>query len=156
MGCEKSGFSILDFSEGSESVGKEMNIQEVQKVKESLSMLDEFKGSCHEEPFYPTVKDLAQLQNDVAAILDRYMDFLREWGEGNILFTHDDASRIPNAASMGKGKNAPAYKDNIDEEYIYRLWKENRPIREIARIVGCAPDTVKRRILKLEHRLENK
>lgn len=135
---------------------KKMNIQEVEKVIKRLSVLKEFKAYCEEDPFLPSPGELLQLQEDISEMLHSYMDFLREWDAGNLVLGQDDAHKIKNPESQRMGKNAPAYKDSIDEKLIYSLWKDGVPINEIARRVKCSPHTVKRRILNLLHGLEDR
>ena len=133
---------------------KSMNIYEVQKVIKKLSVLDSLKRYCNDDPFAPSAKELTQLQADVTAMLKNYMDFLREWDAGDLVMKVDDAVIISNPDSSKKGKNAPAYKADIDEQMIYQLWNRNVSIRKIAEQVNCSPDTVKRRLVKMQHGLK--
>ena len=94
-----------------------MNIYEVQKVIKRLSVLDSFKRYCADDPFAPSAKELTQLQEDVTAMLNSYMNFLREWDAGDLVMKVNNTVTISNPDSNRMGKNAPAYKDDID---VYR------------------------------------
>ena len=133
---------------------KSMNIYEVQKVIKKLSVLDSLKRYCNDDPFAPSVKELTQLQADVTAMLKSYMDFLREWDAGDLVMKVNDTVTISNPDSNRMGKNAPAYKDDIDEQLIYQLWNKGMSLRKIAEQANCSPDTVKRRLVKMEHGLK--
>lgn len=133
---------------------KSMNIYEVQKVIKRLSALDSFKRYCADDPFAPSAKELTQLQEDVTAMLRSYMNFLREWDAGDLVMKVNDTVTISNPDSNRMGKNAPAYKDDIDEQLIYQLWNKGMSLRKIAEQANCSPDIVKRRLVKMEHGLK--
>lgn len=94
-----------------------------------------------------TYEDVKELKDEIVPMLNDYRHWLQEYEDGNIQL---------NKSVYMKGENAPAYKKTIDEELIYKLWKMRKSIREIARQVGCSPDTVKRRIAKMQHREEKR
>ena len=76
--------------------------------------------------------------------------------KGELLLKLGDTPIPANIGDAGIEEHAPAYKHNIDNGEIYRLWKKGTSIRKIAKQVGCSPDTVKRRIYSMEHGFKNK
>lgn len=47
-----------------------------------------------------------------------------------------------------QGKNAHAYKHGLDNQKIYSLKVEGKSYREIGRLLGCSPNTVRNRLNK--------
>ena len=54
------------------------------------------------------------------------------------------------------GKNAHAYKAELDNLRMLDLWGEGKTLREIAQAMGCSPSTVKNRLDRLLGRQSNK
>lgn len=135
-------------------MGKELNILEVQKVIDRLKVLNVLKDCWKENPFAPSGDEITELQETITDMLNSYMDFLKEYQAGNLILKVDDTVGPANPASARRGKNAPAYKDSIDNDLIYKLWCAGESVNKIAKQAKCSPDSVKRRLAELQHGME--
>lgn len=52
----------------------------------------------------------------------------------------------------GYGKDAHAYKADIDNVVIMQQREEGKTLREIAELFGCSPSTIRNRLIKLQMR----
>lgn len=125
------------------------DIREVQKAIDGLAILNVLREYSGDDPFIPCGAEIAQLQDAITAMLQNYKQFLNAFDAGELLLDIGGTMVAANPASGASGKNAPAYKADIDTNLIYKLWKKGIPINEIARQAHCSPDTVKRRISKM-------
>jgi len=144
---------------------KEMDIYKIGKLKKDVISLLKYAHTQSEkcekgdeyDPFleyWPN--EIEAIQTDLSSVLDRYMMFLQEWNSGVLQYC-DDAEGIrieANPTSRYNGKNAPAYKGDINAKKIYNLFKQGKSYREIERLTGYSRDLIKRRIL--EFQLEQK
>ena len=48
-----------------------------------------------------------------------------------------------------QGKNAHAYKHDLDNKKMYNLYQEGKSYHEIGQLMGCSPSTVRNRLQKL-------
>lgn len=138
---------------------KPMKVEEVRKklqsivtnLKYAFDVIDEAeKKGIPAVLVTTTYNDILKLQGELVPILEAYEDFLNMFANGEIMY-NTGSGFIPWTQSESlTGKNAPAYKHNINEKLMYQLYKENVSINEIARRVGCSADTVKRRIYKIK------
>lgn len=147
---------------GSGKHGKKWNPMEVEKsikelkyAVENLEYVFEMMDKAEEAGLYSplvtvTYGDIVELSDKLTALLKEYEQFLNDLQDGRIMYDSGNGI-IPYRQSKSLiGKNAPAYKHNINERLMYQLYKDNISINEIARRVGCSPDTVKRRIYKMK------
>ena len=128
-----------------------MDMMEVQKVIGRLKILNALKDCWKDDPFVPSGDEITELQESVTAMLNSYMDFLKEYHAGNLLLKVDDTVGPANLASGSRGKNAPAYRADINNDLIYKLWSEGVSLNKIAEQAHCSPDTVKRRLVEMRH-----
>ena len=85
--------------------------------------------------------------DEVEAIIDETIYLLEKY---STLLT--EKTQTAETVSSGD-KRPPAYRLDIDANKIYELHQQGKSMREIARQMGCAADTVKRRIEEIEQRL---
>lgn len=122
-------------------------VRNLKKVFESLEF----------DPFIEVeYKDVVDLHNKIKPMLNEYYGYMVMMRKGELLLKLGDTPIPANIGDAGIEEHAPAYKHNIDNGEIYRLWKKGTSIRKIAKQVGCSPDTVKRRIYSMEHGFKNK
>lgn len=81
-----------------------------------------------------------------------YQFYMSEFEDGNLFINIDGRAIQGNPSSRWSGENAPAYKPNLNGAVMYQMWKEGLSLNKIARHFQCSPDTVKRRISKMQQR----
>lgn len=141
---------------------EENNTVKVEKAIEKLNTIvrqlkivfdDAIKNDY--DPFVEvSYEEVEELRDEIMPMLKDYKHWLQEYEEGNIQLNLDGEAIQLNQPVYGRGENAPAYKKSIDEKLIYKLWCRNISINEIARRAGCSADTVKRRMKKIQLRIE--
>lgn len=125
----------------------------VVELGEVFRAIDEDEDNPH--PFVTVeYEDMKELRDELIPLLKDYKHWLQEYEDGNMQLNIDGEAVQLNQPVYGRGENAPAYKKSIDEKMIYKLWCKNISINEIARRVGCSADTVKRRMKKIQLRIE--
>lgn len=131
----------------------EKAIDKMNKVVRQLNTV--FQAVEKDDPFIEIeYEEVLQFKEELLRLLKDYKYMMHEYEEGNIGFVFDGETVQANPSAYRSGENAPAYKKSIDEALLYKFWLNGVSLREIARRVGCSPDTVKRRISKIEHRIE--
>lgn len=143
-------------------MNKELNPMEVAKSMEKFEhMIRELKYTFEaidiaekEGISYPfatvTYAEVVELSEELITHLREHEQFLNDMRNGFIMLNTGEEAITMKSSNSLTGENAPAYKRNIDEKLMYQLFKERVSINEIARRVGCSPDTVKRRIYKMK------
>jgi len=89
-------------------------------------------------------------------MLQEYEELCNSFADGDILINTETHKIQANPAAFRSGESAPAFKKDIDEEKIYQLHKSGLSLNKIAKLVGCSPDTVKRRIYKKQQEEKKK
>ena len=132
------------------------DIESLERMVKQLKTVFELE-QVQDDPFVEIeYKDVVALYNKIKSMLDDYYRYTILFRRGCLLFKSDNIVIPANTWDAGIEEHAPAYKHNIDNGEIYRLWKKGTSIRKIAKQVGCSPDTVKRRIYSMEHGFKNK
>ena len=122
----------------------EKAIDKMNKVVRQLNTV--FQAVEKDDPFIEIeYEEVLQFKEELLRLLKDYKYMMHEYEEGNIGFVFDGETVQANPS---------AYRKSIDEALLYKFWLNGVSLREIARRVGCSPDTVKRRISKIEHRIE--
>ncbi len=127
----------------------------MKKLKRMVSKLCSVFEYVDEDYLYifdVTYEDMKKLEEELLTILKDYKNWLQQYEDGNILL--NSGGKI-SSTKPANGKNAPAYKKEIDEALIKKLNKNGMSLREIARRVKCSPSTVKSRLWSMEHRPES-
>lgn len=134
----------------------ESGIEALERMVKQLKTVFELK-EVQDDPFVEIeYKDVVDLYNKIKAMLDDYYRYTILSRGGHLLFKDDDYVIPANMWDAGIEEHAPAYKHDVDNRMIYKLWKKGLSIREIAKQAGCSADTVKRRIFSMQHGFKNK
>lgn len=99
-----------------------------------------------------TYAEVKALKEELTAMLQEYQFYMSEFEDGNLFINLDGRAIQGNPSSRWSGESAPAYKPDLDGGAMYQMWKEGLSLNKIARHFRCSPDTVKRRISKIQQR----
>lgn len=97
-----------------------------------------------------TYAEVLELKDRMVVLLEEYEELLKDFEDGFILLDTGDRTVQANPSSLRSGVNAPAYKANLDGAKMYQLLKSGLSLNKIAKRFNCSPDTVKRRIYKIQ------
>ncbi len=104
-------------------------------------MYDESWGAYPEDS--DDTEDICDLYDD------DYMDYIADlWYERGLQFLEQETFENQRL----HGKQAHAYKHEYDNVKIMLLREDGKTYREIAKIIGCSPSTVRNRLRKLGRR----
>lgn len=137
------------------------SIEKLEYITRQLKMvfkpLEEAEEKGDYDPFIEiSYNDVVELKDSLVSMLREYEDLINSFVAGDILFNVESHKIQANPAALRSGENAPAYKKDIDEKKIYQLHKSGFSLNRIAKLVGCSPDTVKRRIYKMQQEEKKK
>lgn len=147
------------FWKGELIVLMERKPQEIQKsvkelefiIKQLKPVFSVWENSGSYDPFVEvSYQDVVELKDKLVTVLEEYEEMLNLYADGDILFNVGDHAVQANPSSLRSGENAPAYKANLDGTKMYQLLKSGLSLNKIAKLFNCSPDTVKRRIYKIQ------
>lgn len=130
-------------------------IKKLNTAVEKLKAVFEYVDRGEADPFIDiTYEDVKALREELELRLQKYQYFMNEFESNNIFIYGDNEPFLWSPTNINRGRYAPAYKADLDENKMYQMWKDGTSLKEISRQFLCSPDTVKRRILKLQLRDE--
>lgn len=127
--------------------------KDIAKLKNIIRRLKPiFEEMDADDPFIDIgYEEVQTLGNKLEQLLLEYQSCLEEFAQGNVYLRIEEQEYSANPGQRARGESAPAYRTDINEDELYKLWNLKYSLNEIARRIGCSPDTVKRRIYKIEH-----
>ncbi len=137
------------------------SIKQLDNITEQLKLvfatLEKAKKKGYYDPFIEIDYDaVVKLKKTIVDMLQEYEELCNSFADGDILINTETHKIQANSAAFRSGENAPAFRKDIDEEKIYQLHKLGVSLNKIAKLVGCSPDTVKRRIYKKQQEEKKK
>lgn len=131
-------------------MGIQSAIDHLEYVVKKLRYVFQLK-EVEEDPFVEIgYMEIIELKDQLKDLLEEFQSSQQMFEDGELCFNFNNQPVQANPSLGRMGKNAPAYRKDLDEEKMYQLWQNNMSLNEIARRMKCSPDTVKRRLLKIE------
>lgn len=119
-------------------------VSELTRITEFISQAGEdgmyFKAGPSELEFDETAPDSSLLASDET------LKQIRQSANRQKVILHEMAALVDRLA----GAHPSRYKDNLDDDKILALHRQSKPVREIAKLMGCSPSTISRRLKQIK------